>query len=193
MALRLARNAMNKPTIKRAVDPVWCGPSRACVRILAGLACLVLTCLEPVQAAPALDAPVECTLQSTRLSFGTLTQQRPTQVQGEGEVIVACQNLSPTVRTVDITVGFSSMGAHTAMLQSSQDALAVDFFLDVQCAERWGDGNNGGRTLQASVRLAPGEHRQLRLPVHALLQNRRDAKAGLYLVHVPVQITAVPR
>jgi hypothetical protein len=33
----------------------------------------------------------------------------------------------------------------------------------------------------------------LRLPVHALLQNRRDAKAGLYLVHVPVQITAVPR
>lgn len=163
------------------------------MRALIGLACVVLACPESAQAAPTLDAPVECTLQSTRLSFGTLSQQRPSRVQGEGEVIVACQNLSQDVRTVDIAVGFSSMGAHTAVLQSNHDALAVDFFQDAQSAQRWGDGSNGGRTLQISVRLAPGEHRLLRLPVHALLQNRRDAKAGLYLVHVPVQITAVPR
>jgi hypothetical protein len=38
-----------------------------------------------------------------------------------------------------------------------------------------------------------GERRVLRLPVHALLKNRRDARVGHYRVHVPVQLTTLPR
>ena len=146
------------------------------------------------RAATASDlASVECSLQSTQLDFGTVARYAPLGVKGEGEVLVACQNQSPVARTVKVSVGFLGRGLHSAELRSGNDALAVDFFLDAQMTQPWGDGVQGGPTWQADLRLAGGERRVLRLPVHALLKNRRDAKAGHYRVHVPVQLTTLPR
>jgi spore coat protein U-like protein len=160
---------------------------------LALFAGMGLSCPDGVHASPADLATVECNIQSTRLNFGTLTRTQPLWVQGEGEVTVTCQNLSQDVRTVEISVTFSRMGSHTALLQSGHDALVVDFFLDAQWTQYWGDGSNGGQALQVVMILEPGERKLLHLPVHALLQNRRDARAGVYLVHIPLQMTAVPR
>ncbi|PUE09303.1 hypothetical protein B9Z51_10480 [Limnohabitans sp. T6-5] len=154
---------------------------------------ILLACPDGVHAGTDDLASVECNLQSTRLNFGTLARYRPLLVQGEGEVTVTCQNLSQEVRTVDISVAFSRNGSHTALLQSGHDALYVDFFLDAQLVQFWGDGSNGGQALQVILKLGPGERKLLHLPVHALLQNRRDARAGEYLVQVPIQMTTVPR
>ena len=160
---------------------------------LALFAGMGVSCPDGVHASPAVPASVECNIQATRLDFGTLARYRPLWVQGEGEVTVTCQNLSQDVRSVEISVTFSRMGSHTALLQSGQDDLVVDFFLDAQWAQPWGDGSNGGQALQVVVKLEPGERKLLRLPVHALLKNRRDARAGVYLVQVPLQMTVVPR
>lgn len=146
------------------------------------------------RAAPASAlAPVECSLQSTQLDFGTMARNAPLWVKGEGEVVVACQNVSPVARSVTVSVGLLGRGAHSAVLRSGEDALVVDFFLDAHMTQPWGDGVQGGPSWQAQLHLAGGERRVLRLPVHALLKNRRDARVGLYRVHVPVQLTTLPR
>jgi spore coat protein U-like protein len=138
-------------------------------------------------------APVECLLQSTQLDFGTMARYAPLWVKGEGEVVVACQNHSPSARSATVSVGLLGRGLHSAVLRSGDDALVVDFFLDAQMTQTWGDGVQGGPSWQGLLHLAGGERRILRLPVHALLKNRRDAKVGQYRVHVPVQLTTLPR
>lgn len=187
---------MNKPTFTTSKDRTIVNRKQAKGRVHAVVLAvlLALTCPLLAHAVPAVDfAWVECSLQSTRLGFGTLARGNSPSIRGEGEVVMACQNLSQDVRSVGISVGFPSMGSHTALLQASHGALAVDFFLDAQLTEHWGNGSNGSSACQVLVKLGPGEYRLLRLPVYALLQNRRDASAGNYLVHVPLQMTTTQR
>lgn len=139
------------------------------------------------------EAAVQCTLQATRLHFGRLSMQRPALVQGKGDLAVLCQNLTQETRSVELVLGFPAMGMQSATLQSGKGALPVSFFLDPQYSTPWGDGNGGAQVLQLLVRLEPNESRTLRLPVYALLRNRRDAQAGAYLILVPVRLATSPR
>ncbi len=136
---------------------------------------------------------VHCVLQSASLNFGRLNLQRSTPVAGEGEAMVACQNTATEARHVELLVTFPTLGPQTAFLQSSHGSLAVAFYRDAQFAVRWGDDHNGAAALHVPLELGPGERRQLRLPVYALLQNPRDAAAGVYLTHVPVTLTTLPK
>jgi len=161
------------------------------VALLVGVLC---GCPGPARAIATTDlAPVACALQSTQMDFGTMARHGPLWVHGEGEVVVTCENLSPFARSVSLSLGFLGRTSHSAMLRSSADALSVDFFLDAQMTQPWGDGVHGGPLWQAVVRLDEGERRILRLAVHARVRNRRDAKAGQYRVQVPVQLTTLPR
>lgn len=145
-------------------------------------------------ASPAGDlAQVQCSLEPARLNFGRLNLQQQLRVVGEGEAVVVCQNPSTGVRHVELTLAFPTMGLQTALLQASQGTLAVAFYHDAQFAERWGDDRNGAPALRVILDLGPGEWRRLRLPVHALLQNRRDAYAGVYHGLIPVTLTTQDR
>lgn len=160
----------------------------------AWVASVLWACPDRARAATAGEfAPIECSLQSTQVDFGTMARHAPLWVHGEGEVVVACQNVSPVARSATVAVGLLGRGAHSSLLRSGDDALAVDFFLDAHMTQPWGDGVQGGPTWQAQLHLVGGERRVLRLPVHALLKNRRDARVGHYRVHVPVQLTTLPR
>jgi spore coat protein U-like protein len=145
-------------------------------------------------AGPDVDASaVHCILQSASLNFGRLNLKLPPPVAGEGEAMVACQNMSTEVRRVELSLAFATMGPQTALLQSSHGSLAVAFYRDAQFAWRWGDDRNGTAALHVTLELAPGERKELRLPVYALLHNPRDAAAGVYLTHVPVTLTTLPK
>ena len=145
-------------------------------------------------AGPADDtSEVHCVLQSASLNFGRLNLQRPPPVAGEGEAMVACQNTATEMRRVELSLTFPTMGLQTALLQSSHGSLAVAFYRDAQFAERWGDDSHGAAALHVPLELGPGERRQLRLPVYALLHNPRDAAAGVYLVQVPITLTTLSR
>jgi spore coat protein U-like protein len=139
------------------------------------------------------SAGVQCVLQSASLNFGRLNLQRAPLVAGEGEVRVACQNTAPEVRRVMLSMAFSTPGPQTAVLQSGRSALAVAFYQDAQHAVRWGDEQNGAGALHIGLELGPGERKQLQLPVYALLHSPRDAAAGVYLTHVPLTLTTLPR
>ena len=139
------------------------------------------------------DTAVQCALQSSRLHFGRLSMQGSAVVHGKGELVVVCQNLAQEARNVELVVGFPTMGTPSVTLQSGRYALPVSFFLDAQYSIRWGDGSGGAQVLQLLVRLGPAEERTLHLPVYALLRNRREARAGAYLMQVPVQLTTSPR
>jgi len=161
------------------------------------LACMVLAlgcsfnlaCVGAVHSTSA----VHCLVQSARLNFGRLNLQRPPQVAGEGEVVVACQNTSSEGRRVTLSVLFPTAGVQTAFLQSGNEALAVVFYRDAQWTVRWGDDLNGAAALRVDMDFTPGEQRLLRLPVYALLHKPRTAAAGLYMSHVPVMLTTMPR
>jgi len=162
--------------------------------LICALAMLQMSVPSPASAESAsVQDSVQCILQSSSLNFGRLTLLRSVLVQGVGEVVLGCQNLSPEVQSVEIFLGFPTIGSHTAVLQSTDDALAVNFFLDAQFTEHWGDDSNGAKSLKLLLKLGPGEHKLLRLPVHALLQNRRDAQAGVYLINAPVKLTTLQR
>lgn len=136
---------------------------------------------------------VQCQLQPNSLHFGRVTLHRVPLLQGEGEALVSCHNPSQQAALIEITLAFPTMGPQPAVLQSSHDALGVSFFLDAQFSEYWGDGTNGAQALHMAVKLGPGEARVLRLPVHALLHNRRDARAGAYMVNLPIQLTTLTK
>jgi hypothetical protein len=138
-------------------------------------------------------AQVQCRIESASLNFGRINPQREFRVVGEGEAVVVCRNPSTGMRRVELTLAFPTMGLQTALLQASQGTLAVAFYRDAQFAERWGDDRNGAPALRVILELDPGERRRLRLPVHALLQNRRDAGAGLYQAQIPVTLTTWDR
>lgn len=189
---------MNKPGLTQFKFREGLVRGKACRRKIAAtialFAALMQGCPSLVWAEAALVLePVQCTLQSNSLNFGQITLQRPALVKGEGEVQVACQNLSQQVQSMEIRLGFPFMGANTAMLQSNRGALHVSFFLDAQRTERWGDGANGAQALKVLVKLEPGERRLIRLPVYAVLENRRDARAGAYVLNAPVQLTTLLR
>lgn len=138
-------------------------------------------------------AQVQCSLVSASLNFGRLNLQQPYRVVGEGEVVVVCLNPSTGVRQMELELAFPTMGRQTALLQAGQSTLTVAFYRDAQFAERWGDDRNGARALRVILELGPGERRRLSLPVHALLQTRRDAGAGVYLAHIPITLTTKDR
>jgi hypothetical protein len=136
---------------------------------------------------------VHCVLQSASLNFGRLNLQRAPPVTGEGEAVVACQNTATELRRVDLSLSFATMGPKTARLQAGHGTLAVAFYRDAQFAERWGDDINGAAALHVILELGPGERRQLRLPVYALLNIPRDSAAGVYLAHLPVEVTTLAK
>jgi spore coat protein U-like protein len=145
-------------------------------------------------AGPVDDASaVRCILQSASLNFGRLSLKRPAPVAGEGEAVVACQNVSSEVRRVDLSLSFATAGPQSALLQSSHGALGAVFYRDAQHSWRWGDDRNGAAALHVALEFGPGERKQLRIPVYALLHNPRDAAAGAYLAHVPVTLTTLPK
>jgi len=151
-------------------------------------------CPTPIHAETASNAAdVQCTPQSTNLRFGQLNQQRPLLVTGEGEIVLVCQNLSHEVRSVELGLGLPTMGRRAAALQSGHGALAASFFLDGQYTQPWGDDTNGASAWHGLIMLNPAERRLLRLPIYAQLQNRRDARAGVYQANVPLQLTTAPR
>jgi hypothetical protein len=193
--MHAAQSAVNRfvlnPGANRSVNsPKW---ARS-LGFFCALSLLQISFPYQARAEAALDNdPVKCTLQSSSLNFGRITLHRSALVQGEGEVVVGCQNISQEVQSVELFLGFSTIGSHTAVLRSAHDALAVNFFLDAQFSDHWGDGANGAKALQMMLKLGPGEHRLLRLPVHALLQNRRDAQAGMYVINAPIKLTTYRR
>lgn len=171
------------------------------IRVLSNRASMwvttVILCLcgfDMVYADPLNDTlTVHCLVQSARLNFGRLNLQRPSPVAGEGEVVVACQNNSSEVRRVTLSVMFPSMGVQTALLQSGQGVLPVIFYRDPQFAVRWGNDLNGAGTMRVDMDFKAGEHSLLRLPVYALLHKPGNAAAGVYMSHVPVTLTTLPR
>jgi spore coat protein U-like protein len=132
---------------------------------------------------------VHCTLQSTRIHFGTLNLQGVRQVSGQGEVMVSCENPSSTVQVVDLTVSPMAVGQGSVTLEPRQGGLVAQFFLDEPRTVPWGDGRNGTRTLQMRARLDPGAHQWLRLQLFALLHKRPEAPAALYELNVPLTLT----
>ena len=164
-------------------------------RVLSRLGlCCAMASAGTASAATAPDDPtaIQCSLESARLEFGRLTLQRPPPIAGEGEAVVVCQNPSASVRRAEITLAFPTMGPQTAMLQGGKGQLAVAFYRDAQFAERWGDDHNAAPAVKVLVELGPGERRRLRMPVHALLQIRRDAPAGLYQAQIAMTLTTLP-
>lgn len=145
-------------------------------------------------AGPTVDSSeVHCVLQSATLNFGRFNLQRSPPVAGEGEAVVACQNTATELRRVELALAFPTMGPQTALLQSGHGSLAMAFYRDAQFSVRWGDDRDGAAALRVLLELAPGERRQLRMPVYALLHNLRDAAAGVYLTHVPVTVTTLAK
>lgn len=136
---------------------------------------------------------VRCILQSASLNFGKFGLKQPTPMAGEGEAVVACQNVSTEVRRVDVSLAFPSMGSQTAYLQSAHASVAVAFYRDAQFAWRWGDDRNGFTALHIPLVFAPGERKELRTPVFALLHHPRNAAAGVYRTQVPVTLTTLPK
>ncbi|EMS81582.1 spore coat protein U domain-containing protein [Desulfotignum phosphitoxidans] len=134
-------------------------------------------------------AQVQCSLVSASLNFGRLNLRQPSRIVGEGEVVVVCLNPSTAVRHTELALAFPTMGRQTALLRAGQSTLAAAFYRDAQFTEPWGDDRNGARALRVILELGPGERRRLRLPVHALLQNRRDASAGVYHTLIPITLT----
>lgn len=132
---------------------------------------------------------VQCTLQSTRLHFGTLTMSTMHRVPGQGEILVACQNPSPMVQWVDLSVSQMASGRGAVTLQPQKAGLKAEFFLDAQATLPWGDGTQGTRSLQMRVRLDPGAYQVFRLPVHALLYRPVDAPAGVYGANMHLTMT----
>ncbi|MBP8148605.1 MAG: spore coat protein U domain-containing protein [Limnohabitans sp.] len=144
-------------------------------------------------AATVLDGvQVHCTLQSTRIHFGTLNLHGMRQVSGQGEVLVSCENPSSTVQVVDLTVSPTAVGQDTVTLEPRQGGLVAHFFLDEPRTVPWGDGRNGTRALHTRARLDPGAHQWLRLPLYALLHKRPEAPAALYELNIPLTLTLSP-
>lgn len=138
-------------------------------------------------------AGVQCVVQSASLNFGRLNLQRSPWVVGEGAARVACQNNTPEVRRVMLSVAFPGLGPQTAVLQSGHSALAVVFYQDARHTVRWGDDRNGAEALHLGLELTPGERKQLHLPVYAVLHSPQHAAVGVYLTHIPLTLTTRPR
>lgn len=136
---------------------------------------------------------VQCVVQSASLNFGRLNPQRSPWVVGEGAARVACQNNTPEVRRVTLSVAFLGLGPQTAVLQSGHSALAVAFYQDARHTVRWGDDRHGAGALHLGLELTPGERKQLHLPVYALLHSPQQAATGVYLTHIPLTLTTLPR
>lgn len=190
----------HSPTPRRQMTrpPRWCARLLACAMAISACGLqwtpIVAWAGTITDATPAGDlAQVQCRLESASLNFGRLNLQRQSLVVGEGEAVVVCQNPSTGVRHVELTLAFPTMGLQTALLQASQDTLAVAFYRDAQFTERWGDDRNGAPALRVILELGPGERRRLCLPVHALLQNRRGAGAGVYQALIPITLTTRDR
>lgn len=150
--------------------------------------CALLVQTTPAQAEAA-AVWLTCRVQSGDLRFGALNPSTPARWEGVGVVVLNCENRSQTAQSTVIHLGISA--THTPMHANgpSSQALSVAFFLDPNRSQVWGDGHNGGEPLRWPVQLAPGEHRLLRLPVHALLQHANNAPVGSYQVHVPLTLT----
>lgn len=160
----------------------------------AAMATLVVGSAGATHAAPLDDASaVHCTLQSASLNYGRLTLQRQSPVAGEGEAVVACRNTATSLRRVELWLSFPTVGPEIAVLQSGRSTITVVFFQDAQFAVRWAEDRNGTARRQILLELAPGERKLLHLPVYALLQNPRDAAAGVYMAQVPVAINTLEK
>jgi spore coat protein U-like protein len=145
---------------------------------------------QQVDAAPDVNpAQIHCTLEAAALNFGHLQLPLKTTYVGVGEITAVCHNQSSTVRRVELTLTFPTMGQQSELLQGNRGTLAVTFYRDPQFVERWGDDQNGAGII---LELMPGEQRRLRLSVHALLQISRNSEAGVYNTHIPITLSARP-
>lgn len=138
---------------------------------------------------------VKCQLQSGDLRFGLFNPNSsgkpnsPSVLSGEGVFVIGCQNLTQAVQGTTLTLGISAVQTPMHNLTQPQATLTVAFFRDVTKSQAWGDGHNGAEPLRMEVRLSPGEHRLMHLPVHALLHGTHTAHTGAYQINVPVSLT----
>lgn len=141
---------------------------------------------------PASDG-VQCRMTSGDLNFGVLSLRNAPSLAGEGIMVLSCQNRSQAVQSTAISLGLSSLTVNMYAHGRMSTPMTVAFFHDPGMTQAWGEGTNGGEPLKLMLTLSAGEHRQLRLPVHALVHWPHNAPVGQYQVPVTVTVTQAAR
>lgn len=156
------------------------------------LACVCTLGAGATQAQTQPAGSVVCRVQSGDLRFGVLNPHSPSSPShgvGEGLIVLSCQNLTQAAQSHAVSLAISVAQSRLRSNNHPKNALTVGFFHDPIRSQAWGDGRNGGAPLKLLVQLLPGEHRLLRLPVHALLQGFHQAPVGAYQAQVPLSLT----